>query len=323
MNLLSLLSRELGPPVKQGDRYLWRCPFHDDNSPSLCTLPVLEGKERWKCFGCGKIGDSIDFVKLRYRLSYSNAKKKVEEILSSLSSRSEAPSVLDAAESKIPRFRDSVKNRTETRNLGSGSNLPSWWRAVIDGSRGRLCDQDESGRWALNWLRNRGLTDQTIRAAKLGVNEDGVVIPWFSSSGVPRAVNVRRFNRPPKYLMLKGSAKGILYPDVLFDYGRTVLLCEGEFDTLLARQEAGDLVQAITFGSASDSPSSSVLIHLIACQRVLVGFDADPAGDSAWRRLSAVLKHARRLHLPKGQDLTDLHLSSPQGLRGWLLANVQ
>lgn len=46
----------------------FRCPFHDDRTPS--------GKvygEHWKCFGCGAHGDSIDFVMRMHDLTFQDA----------------------------------------------------------------------------------------------------------------------------------------------------------------------------------------------------------------------------------------------------------
>jgi hypothetical protein len=37
------------------------CPFHDENKPSFHVTQSEDGNWRWKCFGCGKSGDYIDF----------------------------------------------------------------------------------------------------------------------------------------------------------------------------------------------------------------------------------------------------------------------
>ena len=45
---------------KIGNRYEGCCPFHDEHGPSF---NVYTDTQRWHCFGCGKNGDVIDFVK--------------------------------------------------------------------------------------------------------------------------------------------------------------------------------------------------------------------------------------------------------------------
>lgn len=59
--------RLLGPPIKgggsEGEAY-WLCPFHNDRSPSLHTLPHRPGtKDYWKCFGCGLWGDEFNLLR--------------------------------------------------------------------------------------------------------------------------------------------------------------------------------------------------------------------------------------------------------------------
>ena len=51
-----------------------RCPFddHDDNKPSFT---VKTPGTRWKCYGCGRGGGSIDFVKTYKALSFLEAKR--------------------------------------------------------------------------------------------------------------------------------------------------------------------------------------------------------------------------------------------------------
>ena len=44
---------------KRGTNYLGLCPFHGEKSPSFTVSPV---KEIYKCFGCGKSGNTITFL---------------------------------------------------------------------------------------------------------------------------------------------------------------------------------------------------------------------------------------------------------------------
>lgn len=39
-----------------------KCPFHDDRTASLNTYTKKDGSEGWKCHGCGKTGDVVEFV---------------------------------------------------------------------------------------------------------------------------------------------------------------------------------------------------------------------------------------------------------------------
>ncbi|OLY92554.1 DNA primase [Cnuella takakiae] len=55
---------------KRGANYLGLCPFHNEKSPSFTVSP---SKEIFKCFGCGKSGNSISFVMEHEKLSYVEA----------------------------------------------------------------------------------------------------------------------------------------------------------------------------------------------------------------------------------------------------------
>jgi hypothetical protein len=92
------------------------------------------------------------------------------------------------------------------------------------------------------------------------------------------------------------------------------MLTEGELDTLLCRQELGDRVQAVTFGGCQDRVPEH-LLSLLAQRVVMVGFDADDAGDAGFERIRDTLPNARRIRPTHGKDLTEQHAAT--GLRTW------
>lgn len=57
--------------LKRKGQNLWACcPFHDEKTPSFSVAPT---KGIFKCFGCGKAGDAIEFVKEIEGLNYIEA----------------------------------------------------------------------------------------------------------------------------------------------------------------------------------------------------------------------------------------------------------
>ena len=52
---------------KEGSRYVGLCPFHDEKHPSFYVTP---SKGIFKCFGCGKVGDVINFIQEINGLTY-------------------------------------------------------------------------------------------------------------------------------------------------------------------------------------------------------------------------------------------------------------
>ncbi len=55
---------------KRGTNFLGNCPFHNEKSPSFTVSPA---KEIYKCFGCGKSGNTITFLMEHEKYSYVEA----------------------------------------------------------------------------------------------------------------------------------------------------------------------------------------------------------------------------------------------------------
>ncbi len=64
--------QEFVPLKKRGVNYLGLCPFHNEKTPSFTVSP---SKEIFKCFGCGKVGNSVNFVMEHEHLTYPEALK--------------------------------------------------------------------------------------------------------------------------------------------------------------------------------------------------------------------------------------------------------
>lgn len=55
---------------RRGSNYLGLCPFHNEKTPSFTVSPT---KEIYKCFGCGRSGNTISFVMEHEKYSYVEA----------------------------------------------------------------------------------------------------------------------------------------------------------------------------------------------------------------------------------------------------------
>ncbi|MHA4807560.1 DNA primase [Flavitalea flava] len=55
---------------RRGVNYLGLCPFHNEKSPSFTVSPV---KEIYKCFGCGRSGNTISFLMEHEKYTYGEA----------------------------------------------------------------------------------------------------------------------------------------------------------------------------------------------------------------------------------------------------------
>ena len=57
---------------KRGTNHLGLCPFHNEKTPSFTVSPA---KGIFKCFGCGKGGNSVNFIMEHEHLTYVEALK--------------------------------------------------------------------------------------------------------------------------------------------------------------------------------------------------------------------------------------------------------
>jgi hypothetical protein len=168
------------------------------------------------------------------------------------------------------------------------------------------------GAAALEYLRHdRGLRDETIRAAQLGFADklrlpkrdgsgtwpvSGITIPWFDRDHLAR-VKIRRL----------GLITGAKYIEAFSDHPRIypgpegirrdapLIVTEGEFDALLLGQELGELGAVVTLGSASARPGPDSLGVMLAAPVWYLATDADDAGD---RAASGWPARARRVRPP-------------------------
>ncbi len=302
VNLAALVERDLGSPVRHEGRWLnWRCPFHaDGKTPSLGVA-----NNRWKCFGCGKSGDAIDWLREREGLSFREACERLSN------------------QSSVPVSPTAAQKQTSV----SSAQTEGWQhraQGVVAACEAALWSGE--GVKARSWLNRRGLADETVRRWHLGFNRHnqrigglwvprGIVVPCMVAGQV-WYLKVRRAAGQPKYVQVKGSQLALFGADTLTG-NNVAVITEGEFDAMLLRQEAGDLVGVVTLGSASARLPDAWVPYLLGVLRLLIAYDTDVAGSegaSAWQALSV---KAQRLIPLAGKDITDFHLAGGD-LRAWI-----
>lgn len=69
-DVYDVLSDFLPDLRKKGSVYTCCCPFHSERTPSFTVNPT---RNRWHCFGCGKGGDAIEFLREHQNMSFSEA----------------------------------------------------------------------------------------------------------------------------------------------------------------------------------------------------------------------------------------------------------
>ncbi|CCF79863.1 DNA primase [Helicobacter bizzozeronii CCUG 35545] len=65
-------------PKRAGASFVISCPFHEERTPSLALYP---NTNTWKCFGCGKGGDVINFMEYRSNSGFYDAVMQVAQMV--------------------------------------------------------------------------------------------------------------------------------------------------------------------------------------------------------------------------------------------------
>ncbi len=113
---------------KRGANLLGLCPFHGEKSPSF-TVSAVKGI--YKCFGCGKSGNSVNFIMDHLKLSYPDAlrwlakKYNIEIVEREITpeereQQTERESMLIVMQYAARYFSEAMMNTDEGRSIGLG-----------------------------------------------------------------------------------------------------------------------------------------------------------------------------------------------------------
>jgi DNA primase len=135
---------------KRGVNYIGLCPFHNEKTPSFNVNPV---RNIYKCFGCGKGGNSVNFVMEHEHYSYPEALRFLAKKYS-IEIEETAP---DPREVILQDERESlfVLNTFAQKFFTD-----------------QLFESEDGRAVALSYFRERGFTEETIRKFQLGFSPD-------------------------------------------------------------------------------------------------------------------------------------------------------
>ncbi|MDD3487526.1 MAG: DNA primase [Candidatus Moranbacteria bacterium] len=136
--------------TKAGSNWKALCPFHNEKSPSFM---VSEERGSWHCFGCGKGGDVFSFVMEIEGVEFREALERLAQ----------------KAGVELKRTANSEQRTANSRSKEVLYNIlelaTKWYEKNLWEGKGK--------EKALPYLRERGLTDASIRKFRLGYAPDG------------------------------------------------------------------------------------------------------------------------------------------------------
>ena len=293
---------------RSGRNYMGLCPFHKEKSPSFCVSP---DKQIFHCFGCGVGGNVIHFIGKIENLNFI-------ESLELLANRAgiELPKSGNAEDDRISRLKSRVYELNKCAAEFYHQNLykPTAKPAQEYVKKRRLDNRTltafkigYSGRFneLYTELHSKGFTEEEILASCLvNKNQDGkfidrfrnrLMFPIFDARDRVIAFGGRVLDdSKPKYI---NSPEDIVYSKGrhLFAYNlakkdnpKTIIIAEGYMDAVSLHQR-GISNAVASLGTALTEAQGRLLRR--SCEKVVIGYDADGAGQAATLRGLEILQN--------------------------------
>jgi len=158
---------------KRGTNYLGLCPFHNEKSPSFTVSPA---KEIYKCFGCGRSGNTISFLMEHEKYSYAEALRWL-----------------------AARYNVEIEEKELSPELRQQQQVADSL-FIINGFAQKFFSEtlfktDEGQDIGLSYFKERGFNEDTIRKFQLGYNPE-------ARDSFARAAIAAQYN--PEYLQKTG-----------------------------------------------------------------------------------------------------------------------
>lgn len=315
---------------KRGSNLIGLCPFHNEKTPSFHVSPV---KGIYKCFGCGKAGNSVNFVMEHEKFTYPEALKYL--------AKKYHIEVQEEQESQ-----EQILEKTAREGLSLLSEFASRFFAE------QLTLTDEGKSVGLSYFHERGFSDDTIQKFQLGycheewdhftkhalkngyslemlektgltINKDGkqydrfrgrVMFPIHSQAGRVIGFGGRIMSSDktkPKYVNSPESEiynkskvlYGIAFAKNAIAANDMCFLVEGYTDVISLHQ-AG--IQNVVASSGTSLTTDQIRLIKRYTPNITILYDGDPAGIKAsFRGIDMILEQGMNVKVvlfPDGED---------------------
>lgn len=322
------------PLKRAGSQFRANCPFHHEKTPSFYVNPA---RQSFHCFGCGKGGDAIAFVRDHENLPFMDAVRKLanragiqlreeEEDPAALQQRKSKGRLLDLHREAAAFFhelllkdpaaghaRDYLKGRGFGREMAANWTvgwMPDTAKTFLDWARARKFTGRELVDAGICYLREEGNAGSGIRVRF----RDRLMFPIRNEIGDVIAFSGRQLRADPNSGKYINSPETFIFrkSKVLFALDRAkkpilkakaALVCEGQLDVISCHELGIDHAIA-PLGTAFTREHARLLRRYTG--HVLICYDADKAGLAAAERLFRELVpeglSVRVVCMPAGDD---------------------
>ncbi|MBK8520176.1 MAG: DNA primase [Chitinophagaceae bacterium] len=315
---------------KRGANYLGLCPFHNEKTPSFTVSP---SKEIYKCFGCGRSGNSISFLMEAEKYSYVEALRwlaakynvEIEESETSPEFKQQqqvADSLYIINNFAQKYFTDALMNSEEGQDIALSYLKERGFREEIiskfqlgynSEARDGFTKAALASQYSLEYLQKTGLVN--VREGNAYDNYRGrIIFPIHNQSGKVLGFGARiikKNDKAPKYINTPENEiyvkSKILYGSYFarqaIDKADECLLVEGYTDVVSLHQAGVENV--VASGGTSLTPDQLRLIKKYTNNLTII-YDGDGAGiKAALRGLDLALEESLNVKLvliPDGED---------------------
>ena len=315
---------------KRGVNYLGLCPFHNEKTPSFTVSPA---KGIFKCFGCGKGGNAVNFIMEHEHLSYPEALRylakkyniEIEEkevTAEEIQKQNERESILVVTQYAARLFTENLFHGHEGMALGLSYFRERGFRdAVLHKFDVGYCNEkrDDFTQKALS----AGYKTDYMVLSGLTIDKEGylfdrfagrIMFPIHSLSGQVLGFGGRIIKHDPKAAKYVNTPETEIYHKSRIVYGifqaRQAItredrcyLVEGYTD-VLSMHEAG--VENVVASSGTALTQEQIRLIKRFTPNITMLYDGDPAGVKASvRGTDMVLEegmNVRIVMLPEGED---------------------
>ncbi|HQW85244.1 MAG TPA: DNA primase, partial [Ferruginibacter sp.] len=315
---------------KRGANYLGLCPFHNEKTPSFTVSP---SKEIYKCFGCGRSGNSISFLMEAEKYSYVEALRwlaakynvEIEESETSPEYKQQqqvADSLYIINNFAQKYFTDALFNLEEGQDIALSYLKERGFREDIikkfqlgynSEARDGFTKAALAAHYNLEYLQKTGLVN--VRDGNAYDNYRGrIIFPIHNQSGKVLGFGARiikKNDKAPKYINTPENEiyvkskllYGSYFARQAIDKADECLLVEGYTDVVSLHQ-AG-IENVVASGGTSLTPDQLRLIKKYTSYLTII-YDGDSAGiKAALRGLDLALEESLNVKLvliPDGED---------------------
>jgi len=316
---------------RRGVNMLGLCPFHDEKTPSFTVSPA---KGIYKCFGCGKAGNSVSFLMEHEQMTFVDAIKQlgkkfnveVEETENTaaqkeiIDHRENLQIVLNYGASY---YHDKLRNSEKGKAIGlsyfknrgiNDESIKRWQLGYSADAWRNFADSAINAGYNDTYLQEVGLIKKNDKGDWFDIFRDRIMFPINNAQGKVVAFAGRVLQKDAKAAKYLNSPETDFYKKSYILYGLHLakkairkedkcFLTEGYLDVISLYQNGIENVVAASGTSFTEGQAK--LIKRFT-ENVTVLFDGDAAGvKAAFRSIDMLLGYGfnvRVVPMPEGED---------------------